>query len=99
MPHDGSRRQALGARGADVVRAQHFNHAGADQPHEGGRHVIAQGDGRHHEMLPRPAARHGQDAQRDREQHDQDQRKEEVGQRLAQHRDRQADAVDQAAFI
>ncbi len=91
--------QPFGARGADVVGAQDFDHAGAYQPHEGRRHVIAQRDGGHHEVLPAAAARDGQHAQRDREQHDEDEGEEKVGQRLAQHRHRQAQPVDEAALV
>ena len=64
LEDDAGARQALGARGADVVGGEHLDHAGAHQPHERRRHVVAERDGRHHEMrpacrCPRPAASAG----------------------------------------
>ena len=50
LEHDRHRRQALGARGADVVGVEHVEHAGARQPHERRHHGEAERDGRQNEM-------------------------------------------------
>ena len=42
--------QALGARGADVVRGEHFEHPGAREPHDRRRRVVAERDRRQDEM-------------------------------------------------
>ncbi|KAG1254009.1 hypothetical protein G6F65_017216 [Rhizopus arrhizus] len=73
MPHDGSRRQALGARGADVVLGQGLQHGGArharQQRHvdqtqrQAGQHQVAQV--RHKAVREGLVALHRQPAQLD----------------------------------
>ena len=44
--------QALGPGGADIIGREHLDHAGADQPHEGRRGIVAERHGRHDVVLP-----------------------------------------------
>ena len=60
-------RGALGARGADIILAQHFKHRGARQPHDQRRGTEADGGGRHgveEQLLPQVFRRFGVDRNR-----------------------------------
>ena len=95
MLEDHARRaQALGARGADVVGAEHVEHAGAGQPHHGRHRVIAQRHGRQHEVPPGAVAGHRKPLEPDREDDDQRQREPEGRHRLPDDGDHQRQPVD-----
>ena len=89
MPHDDrALGQALGARGSHVVLSQHVEHAGPREPDDEADQERAERDGRQHQVLRRPPARHGQPAEIDGEDDDQHEPQPEHGHRLAQERER-----------
>ncbi len=86
--------QTLGPGGANVVRSQDLQHAGAGQAHKRRGGIITQGNDRHDKMKGRVAAGNGQPAQHHPENDDHDQAEPKRRHGLSQHRKGQGGAVN-----
>jgi hypothetical protein len=101
-----SARQALGARGADVVAFQHLQHGAAGMPHQDRGDRVAEHEGRHDgggeagaPVLEGHVARRRQPAEFDREQEDQHDAEPEIRRRDAPQREHVGAVVPGRALL
>src|SRR3989441_2702508 len=94
LPNDRRTAHAFGPRRADVVLAQHLEHARPRQPRDAGGREEPEGDRRQDEVLERAPPRGGQEVELHREHEDQHDPQPEGRHRLPQQGDDRRDVVD-----
>src|SRR6266496_6440487 len=83
LGHDDHLAEPLGARGADVVGAEHLQHGRAREARDRGHGEGAEGERGQYEVLPAPPPRGGEEIGLEGEEQDEEDAEEEGGRRLA----------------
>lgn len=93
LVNDGAFGESFGAGGANVVLAEFFEHGGADHAGEDGGERASHGDGRKDEVVEASCAGHGQPAEANCEEEDENGAEGKVGEGESEEADESEDAV------